>query len=472
MEVSVIRKVDLTMNEQTKYEIIKNLVETRGNKQRAAMKIGCTVRTVNRLIKAYELTGKAAFSHGNKGRKPVCALSTDLKETIICLYQNKYSPCNLRHFTELLARHENINVSEVSVRSILLKDNILSPRAHKSTKKYLRNKLLCEKSKSKSIKEKNKIQTALMHIEDSHPRRPRCQFFGEMIQMDASVHLWFGSTKTYLHAAVDDATGMIVGAYFDNQETLNGYYQVFNQILTNYGIPYMFYTDKRTVFEYKKRNSSKLEEDTFTQFSYACKQLGVDIKTTSIPQAKGRVERLFSTLQSRLPVELKLAGISTMEQANEFLNSYLKEFNERFALQPNCIKSVFEVQPSAHEIDLFLSVLTGRKVDSGQCIRFKNQYFKLYDAQGMLATFHKGTKVIVAETLSGKLYGCVGEQIFALEAVPKHEKASRNFDMPSEVAQEHKPKKKYIPPMNHPWKKENFQKYVYSMVGREIEWAS
>lgn len=82
----------------------------------------------------------------------------------------------------------------------------------------------------------------------------------------------------------------------------------------------MFFTDRRTVFEYKQKKSPSIEEDTFTQFGYACKQLGIEIKTSSVAQAKGRVERMFQTLQSRLPIEMKLAGISTIVQANEFLN--------------------------------------------------------------------------------------------------------------------------------------------------------
>ncbi|MGN1156174.1 MAG: hypothetical protein ACI4TK_08355 [Agathobacter sp.] len=90
----------------------------------------------------------------------------------------------------------------------------------------------------------------------------------------------------------------------------------------------MFYTDRRTVFEYKQSRSTKVEEDTFTQFSYACKQLGVNIKTTSIPQAKGRVERAFQTLQQRLPIALRLAGITKLSEANVFLNSYIKNMLE------------------------------------------------------------------------------------------------------------------------------------------------
>lgn len=94
-----------------------------------------------------------------------------------------------------------------------------------------------------------------------------------------------------------------MGAYFDEQETLNSYYNIFKQILENYVIPYMFYTDRRTVFDYKKKVDKDISRNTLTQFGYACKQLGVDLKVTSVPQAKGRIERLFGTLQSRLPIE-------------------------------------------------------------------------------------------------------------------------------------------------------------------------
>ncbi len=107
----------------------------------------------------------------------------------------------------------------------------------------------------------------------------------------------------------------------------------------------MFFTDRRTVFEYKQKKSPSVEEDTFTQFGYACNQLGIQIKTSSVPEAKGRVERIFKTLQSRLILELRLNGITTIEQANIFLDSYIKEYNAKFALPINNIKSVFEKQP-------------------------------------------------------------------------------------------------------------------------------
>lgn len=472
MEVMNIRKVELTMNEQNKYEVIKKLVETNGDKHRAALKLGCSIRTINRLIRAYEANGKKAFSHGNKGRRPAIAVPRSQRDTIVLLYQNKYFDSNIRHFTELLAQHEAIQLSESTIRTILLDADILSPKAHKATKKAFKERLKAKKTASSSKKEQKKLQEAILSVDTPHFRRPRCRYFGERIQMDASVHLWFGDKKVYLHAAIDDATGAIVGAYFDEQETLKGYYNVFHQILSTYGIPYQFYTDRRTVFEYKQKKSPKTEEDTYTQFAYACKLFGVDLKTTSVPQAKGRIERLFGTLQSRLPIELRLKGVDSIEQANTFLQHYLTEFNAQFALATDCIKSVFEMQPAAETINLYLSVLTSRKIDNGHCIKFQNNYYVPLDENGLKTPFRKSTEAIVAQTFDGRLFCTIHDKVYALERVANHECVSRYFNTKEEIKLQKTPKKQYIPDMTHPWRKDNFMKYVYSMAGHETDWAS
>jgi hypothetical protein len=278
-----------------------------------------------------------------------------------------------------------------------------------------------------------------------------------MLQMDASEHNWFGSEKAHLHIAVDDATGAIVGAYFDKQETLNGYYNVFYQILNNHGIPYMFYTDKRTVFEYKKKETTSVDKDTFTQFGYACKQLGVEIKTTSIPEAKGRVERVFQTLQSRLPIELRLAGVTTIEQANALLDHQVQEYNARFALPFDNIKSVFEKQPDNEKINLTLAILTQRKIDNGHSIRFNNKFFMPVDSNGHPVYYYKGTPALVIKAFDDNMYATINEKVYALDEIPKHERVSRNFELlPSPT----EPKKRYIPPMTHPWKQNSFSSFV------------
>ena len=290
------RKVELSLKEDYKYKTIKKLVETNGNKECARIKLGLkSIRQINRLIAGYKKYGKEFFAHGNSGRKPKHALFNELKDEIELLYTSKYFDCTYTQFTEYLSERENIFLSTPEVGQILREKYILSPRSRKVTKKNIKKKLLAEKQKAKSKKEIAKIQSNIVAVEDAHPRQPRCIYFGEEIQTDACIHLWFGNTKTALHAAIDDSTGHVVAAYFDNQETLNGYYNIYYQILSKYGIPYLFKTDKRTVFEYNKKGTTLDEDNTFTQFAYACNQLGTSIETSSVPEFKPRIERLFES---------------------------------------------------------------------------------------------------------------------------------------------------------------------------------
>ena len=305
------RKVELRMNEQNKYDTIKELVDHNGNKKRAALKLGITERQVNRLIIKYKENGKSSFVHGNRGHAPAKALDKSVSEDIILLYKNEYYDFNFNHFKEYLEEEENIKVSYDFIYKTLTKNGILSPKARRKTKKEFAKKTLLEKKKINSNMSDEQINEIVNHeiaLEDSHPRGEKPKYFGELIEQDGSIHLWFGTYKTCLHLAVDKATNTIVGAWFDNQETLYGYYQVFYQILKNYGIPYKFLTDNRTVFNYMSLNPDKRtsDKDVLTQYGYACKQLGVELNTTSVSQAKGLIERTNGTFQGRLVNELKL----------------------------------------------------------------------------------------------------------------------------------------------------------------------
>ena len=459
MEVVIIRKVELTMDEEKKYEVIKALADHLDpNKQRAAITLGCSVRHINRMLKGYKEHGKEYFVHGNRGRKPANTIPYETRRLVVDLYRTKYYDANFEHFTELLEKHEDIKISPSAVMSILEANYILSPKVTKAKKKRIKAQLEAQKEAAKSQKEVNQIQTNIVAVEDAHSRRPRVAYFGELEQMDASPFEWVPGQIWHLHLAIDDATGTITGGWFDTQETLNGYYHVFHQILNTYGIPYKFFTDRRTVFTYKKKNSPSIDEDTFTQFAYACKQLGVELEASSVPQAKGRVERLNQTLQSRLPIELRLAGITTIDAANEFLNSYIKEFNEKFALPLNNIKSVFEEQPENEKINLILAVLCERTVDAGHCLRHSNKYYRMIDCNGNQVHYSSGTKVMFIQAFDNCKYCCVNDKdIYALEEIPVHKAKSKDFDIDYAPP---KPKKTYIPPMNHPWRRQHFGKFV------------
>lgn len=463
------RKVSLSMRAQEQYEIIKRLAEGHISKSYAAVKIGCTKRHIHRLLKKYCALGKAGFVHGNTGRRPIHSLSDQQKKEIVTIYNNKYWDANFTHCCELLEQLDGIKISPSCLRNILYHEFILSPRATKHTRKQMKKLLRDRLKEAKTGKEKELIEANIVQIQEAHSRRPRCSYFGEMIQMDASVHLWFGAQKVHLHAAIDDCTGTIVGAYFDTQETLHSYYQVLYQILTAHGIPSMLYTDNRTVFEYKNKKMKDVGKDTFTQFSYACKQLGIEIKTTSVAQAKGRVERLFQTLQSRLPVELRLEGITTIHEANVFLNSYIKEYNAKFALPIHHNKSVFIPQPDLETIHQTLAILTPRIIDTGHCIKFQNKYYKTMNARGLQVHYHRGVKGLVIQTFTGELLFSTGDNVYLLDEIPTHEKSSENFDL-TPVTE--RPQKRNIPAPKHPWRNDEFLKHLpYDFISEKMSIA-
>ena len=454
------------MNEQKKYEVIKSLADhpETANKDRAALILGCTKRHINRMLQGYSRSGKDFFIHGNRGKKPATTISIEIRQKVIDLYRNKYFEANFEHYTELLKKHESISISSSSVMSILESEYILSPKATKAKRRRIKQALRAKKQAATSKKELSQIQANLVAVEDAHSRRPRCAYFGELLQMDATPYEWVPGQIWHLHLAIDDASGVVTGAWFDTQETLNGYYHVFEQILTDYGIPYKFLTDKRTVFTYKKKGALSDDKDTYTQFAYACKQLGIQLESSSIPQAKGRIERLNQTLQSRLPIEFRLAGVTDINNANEFLYHYIKEFNEKFSLPCNGIKSVFEKQPSKEKINLTLAVLTERTVDAGHAIQFEKKFYKMIDNKGMQTHYRKGTKVMLIKAFDRSMFACVNDKdIYALEEIPVHEHKSKDLDADYKQT---KPRKPYIPPMNHPWRLGAFNKFAHSQPHR------
>ena len=453
------RKVELKMNELEKYKVIKDLVDHNGNKNRASEKFGISVRQVNRLIVQYKEKGKSAFVHGNRSRKPISTLDKSISEDIILLYKNKYQDWNFKHFHEWIVEKENFKVSYKFVYNVLIKECILSPKARRKTKREFAKKKLLQEKKINETMSEEQIETIISHeitLKDSHPIGEQPKYFGEVIEQDGSIHPWFGNKKSCLHLAVDKATSTVVGAYFDWQETLKGYYQVFYQILINYGIPYNFFTDNRTVFNYISLNPDKRtsDKDVLTQYGYACKQLGIELETSSVSQAKGLIERTNGTFQGRLANELKLHGITTMEEANKYLlDVFVSDFNRRFAMDYRKFQSVFETSPSSEKINYTLAVLTPRKIDDGNSIKYYGKYYQPY-LNGELKCFMPKTKCLVIKSFNGELLVTIDEQVFELKELSRNEKFSKEFDEVIET----KEKKKYIPPMSHPWKLASFKK--------------
>ena len=454
------RKVELRMNEENKYKIIKKLVETNGNKKRAATRLGCTVRTINRLIIKYKEQGKKGFVHGNRGRLPASAVPLDIKNKIISLYINDFSDANFTHFCEIVESDFGIKISDTTLNNWMRAEDVLSPKARRKTKKALKKKLKERLKDTASEKVRNEIKESISILDeqDAHPRRPRSKYAGEMIQMDASSFHWIEGEVWHLHVAIDDADGKVVGAYFDRQRHLKGIMRFFIRFLLIMAFLQCFIRTDALYLNIKRKDKPSDAEDTFTQFSYACHNLGIEIKTTSVPQAKGRVERLNQTLQSRLPVELRHAHITNIEDANVFLNYYIKKYNNQFALHLNSTKSVYEKQPSMEKINRTLAVLSTRTIDSGHCIRFQSKFYFPVTENGDRRFFAGKTNCMVIETFDGQLLANIADNLYLMEEVAEHELVSKEFDTPQEAPK--KEKKKYIPPMDHPWRKSIFANFA------------
>ena len=430
--------------DEKKLEVMKMVVGGEKSISWAAAKLKRSEKTIRRYRKELLENPNADLVHKNRGREP--ANKTD-HELIWHLYCTKYYGLNITYFCEKLEENESIKISEGLVRLIFKEHDEFSVKAWHRTKNELRKRLRELKKLTKQQKEVLVQLEAEPYVRTTHPIQPRSKYFGEELQMDASIHLWFGTRKCALHTAIDDATGIIVGAWFDYQETRNGYYQITKQFLTKYGLPLLIKTDKRTVFEYKRKNEKDMAEDTMTQYQHVCQTLGIELQCSSSPQFKPRVERSYGTLQGRLPFELKEAGVTTIEEANAFLKKYIQKFNEQFAIRKG-IKSVW-VKVTKDQIDSALVTIAKRTVDCGNGIKLNNKYYGTFDSYGNQIFIKPKTKVSVITMMNGTVYVMHDDKLLAMDIIPERQKISdmMDFDMEKPVV-----RKKYIPPYDSIWR--------------------
>ncbi len=342
----------MNKDENLKVAVIERCVKGKMTVQEAARRLELSERQVKYLKARYKKYGVSSMQHGNCGRQPSHTLAPSIKEKIL---EIKRKPCyekvNFTQFCEDLKGEYGIEISYTALRNLLIKNGYTSPKTQR----------------------KRKVQ---------HPRRERKRQFGEMLQTDATPYPWFGGKETYaLHALIDDATGKLTGLYICKNECAEGYFQVLGQTIESHGVPASIYADGLSLFFSNKKPSieEQLEgkHSGSTQFGEIAKQLGIQLIHARSPQAKGRVERLWETLQSRLPVEFAKLGIDTVEAANDYLREeYVRVFNTRFGVEATNNITAFMPRPKGIILNQLLSIKYTRIVDNSGCFSLNNVIFQ------------------------------------------------------------------------------------------------
>lgn len=354
------RKVEYLMLKQKdlkRVTLIQACIKGECTVKQVANALGISERRVKQIKKEVKEHGIQSIQHGNRGRKPKNTIPDETKKRILELRNSyEYEISNFKHFQELLKERENIDISYSALYNILRNAGIKSPKKHRKTK--------------------------------LHHRRKRKDAEGMMLQADGTPYDWFGNGEKYsLHGFIDDATGKITGLYMCKNECLLGYLEVLRQTLENYGIPISLYPDKYSVFFPPKKVNDHItieeqlngREKGITQFGRIVEELGIEMFPASSPQAKGRIERLWETLQSRLVTEFRINHITTIESANKFLSSYIIKYNSQFSIPATSTKSVYLKIPKRYDLDELLCVRFERTIDNGGVFSLNNSKFEVLD---------------------------------------------------------------------------------------------
>jgi transposase len=340
-----------------------------------AKKLGISERQVKRLKAAVREQGEAAVIHGNSGRHPVNYRDEQLRQKIVGLKRSEiYDPTNFTYFRELLLEREDIKIGYTTLCVILKAAGIVSKKSHRTQGKKFR-------------------------------RRKRRSGFGELLQGDATLFDWFGTGKQQaLHGFIDDATGQLVGLYMCENECLQGYLETLRQCIIQHGLPMALYTDKAGIFSVngKKPENWTIDEQLAgqtlgkTQFGRICDEMGIQRIVAHSPQAKGRVERLWGTLQDRLVTYLRLEGITDRGQFNIAARKIMNWFNKRFAAKDNVAENSFLRLNDTINLDNLLAVKFPRTTDTCGCFSFRNLKFEI---QSPKAIFKKKVVFMFSEKI-------------------------------------------------------------------------
>lgn len=372
----------LKAKDQLKIDILSKLQNHQISKDQAQLILGVSDRTLRRLLKKYKDTGVYSVLHANRFRSPKNKISMDLKIKVQQLVVEKYFDFNMTHLNEKL-KSEGLNIKRETLR--------------------------------KWCHEINYVKKAKRRRGKSRSYRQRMERPGILLQMDGSYHKWYGDQESCLIAVIDDANNEIVYAEFCEYETTQNCFKAIRHIAESKGLFKALYVDQAGLYGGMKRNG-------FSQVKRACEELGIQVIYAHSPQAKGRIERLFSTLQDRLIPEMRLSKIRTQADANDYLkNNFIpNQYNDRFLLISADPRPAYEKVHDLINLDQVLCHKEFRLIGNDQTVSFENE--KQYiDFQFKYSV--SGYKLEIRTLTNGKQEYYVGKTKVKLLKIEKLKKA-------------------------------------------------
>ena len=409
--------INMTEKEISRHSIIKNLIDGKINGTDASKQICVSIRQVRRIKARVKKKGAEGIVHGNRGKESNRKVDDKILLKTIKLLKEKYCGFKPTLVAEKLSELDEIELSDEKVRQIMIENKLWKVKPRKQSKK-------------------------------KYFWRARKDNFGEMQQFDGSYHIWFGKEESCLLLSVDDATGKITHAKFDYNEGTVAVFKFWLEYFDKNGVPISIYLDKFSTYKVNHKNAID-NKDLITQFQRASNQTGLKLIFANSPQAKGRVERMNATLQDRLVKELKLANITTIEKANEFLIEYIPKFNTKFAVVPQKQNDLHkEINKTLKQkLPQIFSIQNQRKVMNDYTIRFENQYLQLNQEQP--TTVYKKDIVIMEKHLNGDIKINLKEHYLNYTVLPERPKKEIDVKLPALTIRK---QSDWKPPIDHPWR--------------------
>ena len=405
--------IQMTQEELKRKTYLDKAIDRRMTQKAAAETLGISERQVRRLIRRYRQDGSKGLVSLQRGKPS----NRRLKEELVAqirqfIHQPIMAGFKPTFMREKLAEATGIRVSKETLRQLMIRENLHLAKAQKP--------------------------------KQVHPPRERRDRRGELVQIDGSYHAWLEDRgpKGCLLLLVDDASSEILAGEFVKTESYFSYGELCKRYFQQVGVPAAFYSDRFSVF--RDNHPGACRKDSITQFQRALNHLGVDLICANSPQAKGRVERANKTCQDRLVNELRLRNICTYAEANAYLPEFIRDYNQRFTVQPTSLLDDHLPLDPQIDLDFIFSIHDSRTLSKDLLLHYAGTTYQVLTKRNPVYLAKR--EVLVTVNDEGLVSAWLDGVRLELKQVDQHARPAPVFDL------KHAARTPLSPPVNHPWR--------------------